>query len=112
MIIGPGSRTSSKINTAAWRPPRPGRDAARPDIRGRSVSPAASDSRSPGRPGTPSATGLPDQLEGLLRVGLALPIGGAPAGDRAGAAGRVAGVAAPPAVPDHVVRQLGPVGLG
>src|SRR6185437_4076935 len=59
-------------------------------------------------PGSRERAGL-DELRGHLRVGGPLAVRGAQAGQPAGAAGGAARVADPPAVPDHPLRQVGPV---
>src|SRR5690348_18178228 len=59
-------------------------------------------------PGSRERAGL-DELRGHLRVGGPLAVRGAQAGQPAGAAGGAARVADPPTVPDHPLRQVGPV---
>src|SRR4029077_18458442 len=59
-------------------------------------------------PGARERGGL-DELRGHLRGGRTYAVGGAQAGQPAYAAGRALRMADPPAVPDHPLRQVGPV---
>ena len=67
------------------------------------------------RPAAAQVLGRPRALEqrgGGARIGRAGAVGRAVGGQRARAAGGLAGVADPPAVEDHPVREHGPVALG
>ena len=82
-------RRCSRSSTATQRPAAASRRAAR-----HSVSEAAGDLTS---------------FSGDLGVDRADAVGGAPRGQPAGAAGRLLGVADPPAVEDHAVAEVGPL---
>ena len=107
----PRRRTAPGRPSGARRRPAGAATAAPPSRprprRGRGATPAAVTSRRPSR----ERADL-DELGGGGRVGRAEAEGRAPVRHRARAAGGLARVADPPAVPDQPVREQHPVGLG